>query len=101
MSRERRTDPLAAPVAALCRDGDTLLGAWPLAELPRLGASLSVPPAADERVGWQARFSQVEPVGILHLVWQTLSVRDRRVPAKAQGARIIVAIAVRNVARQY
>lgn len=62
MARERRTDPLAAPAAALCRDGETLLGAWPLAELPRLSASLFVPPAADERVGWHARFSQVQPV---------------------------------------
>jgi len=61
MARERPTDPLAAPVAALCRAGETLLGAWLLAELPRLAASLWVPPSADERVGWQARFGQVQP----------------------------------------
>jgi len=69
MSRERRTDPLAVPVAALCRDGETLLGAWSLAELPRLAASLFVPPAADERAGWQARFSQMEPVGSPPQLW--------------------------------
>ncbi len=69
MSRERRTDPLAAPVAALCHDGDTLIGAWPLAELPRLVASLFVPPAADDRVGWQARFSQLEQAGGPPQLW--------------------------------
>jgi uncharacterized protein len=69
MSRDRRTDPLAAPVAALCREGETLLGAWPLAELPRLAASLFVPPTADERVGWQARFSQLEPAGSPPQLW--------------------------------
>jgi uncharacterized protein len=63
MARERRTDPLAAPVAALCRDGETLLGAWPLAELPRLAGSLFVAPAAAEHVSWQARFGQELPVG--------------------------------------
>jgi uncharacterized protein len=72
MSRERRTDPLAVPVAALCRDGETLLGAWPLADLPRLTESLFVPPAADERVGWQARFSQVQPVGSPPQLWLEL-----------------------------
>jgi uncharacterized protein len=72
MARERRTDPLAAPAAALCRDGETLLGAWPLADLPRLAASLFLPPAADERVGWQARFSQVEPVGSPPQQWLEL-----------------------------
>ena len=72
MARERRTDPLAVPAAALCHDGETLLGAWPLADLPRLAASLFVPPAADERVGWQARFRQVEPVGSPPQQWLEL-----------------------------
>lgn len=63
MARERRIDLQAAPVAALCRDGETLLGAWPLAELPRLAESLFVAPAATEHASWQARFGQDQPVG--------------------------------------
>lgn len=72
MARDRRTDPLAAPVAALCRDGETLRGAWLLAQLPRLAASLWAPPAADEQVGWQARFSQAQPAAGSPQLWLEL-----------------------------
>ncbi len=63
MAKERRLDPRVAPVAALCRDGETLLGAWPLADLTRLAESLYVAPSAAEHVSWQARFGQEEAVG--------------------------------------
>lgn len=63
MGREHRIDPLAAPVAALCRDGQALLGAWPLGELPRLADCLFEAPEADDRVAWQARFGQDTPAG--------------------------------------
>lgn len=75
MARERRTDPRAAPVATLCRDGETLLGAWPLADLPRLAGSLFDPPAATDHVSWQARFGQDEPVGRAPQPWLELEAR--------------------------
>jgi uncharacterized protein len=74
-SKDRRLDPRAAPVASLCRDGDTLLGAWPLAQLPRLSQSLFDAPAADERVSWQARFGQDTPVGSAPRPWLELEAR--------------------------
>jgi uncharacterized protein len=75
MARERAPDPLAAPVAALCRDGDTLLGAWPVAAMPRLVESLFDAPGADDRVSWQARFGQETPVGRAPEAWLELEAR--------------------------
>ncbi len=75
MARERRTDPRAAPVAALCRDGETLLGAWPLSDLPRLAGSLFHPPAASDHVSWQARFGQETPVGRAPQTWLEVEAR--------------------------
>lgn len=75
MARDRRIDPLAVPVAALCRDGETLIGAWPLAELPRLAESLFDAPAADDRVAWQARFGQETPAGSAPEPWLEIEAR--------------------------
>ncbi len=75
MARERRTDPRAVPVATLCRDGETLLGAWPLADLPRLAGSLYDAPAASDHVSWQARFGQETPVGRAPQPWLELEAR--------------------------
>lgn len=75
MSKDRRIDPRTAATAALCRDGETLLGAWPLAQLPRLSASLFDPPAADDRVSWQARFGQDSPAGSAPQPWLEIEAR--------------------------
>lgn len=75
MNKERRLDPRAAPLASLCRDGETLLGAWPLAQLPRLSHSLFDAPSADDRVSWQARFGQDSPVGSPPQPWLEVEAR--------------------------
>jgi uncharacterized protein len=75
MSKDRPIDPRTLATAALCREGETLLGAWPLAQLPRLSAGLFDAPAADERVSWQARFGQDTTVGSAPQPWLELEAR--------------------------
>lgn len=77
MPKDPAIDPQAAPVAALCREGHTLLGAWPLAQLPRLVQSLFDAPAADERVAWQAQFGQDTPAGSAPQPWLALEARTQ------------------------
>ena len=65
---ERKPEVQAVDVVAFTRQGATLQGDWPLAEMPRLLASIkSAPEAAPAR--WEAQGSQVPVIGGEAEIW--------------------------------
>ena len=76
--KAREYDPLRLDLAALAAEGETLSGAWPLDELPRLVASThpEARPAGGETLAWSARAERrarraAEPELWLHLALDT------------------------------